>query len=101
MAISQPLMAPLGNVIGDRSQRSKSETHPKQASEILQTKVGKGMVSEAKSRTHSVVSLATVLLIMCGCQGLQSSNVTSVGNGSITSVNHIIFMAQENRSFDT
>jgi phospholipase C len=59
------------------------------------------MVSEAKSRTHSVVALATVLLIMCGCRGLQSTNGPRAGNGSITSVNHIIFMAQENRSFDT
>jgi phospholipase C len=38
---------------------------------------------------------------MCGCQGLPSTNGTGGGNGSITSVNHIIFMAQENRSFDT
>ena len=59
------------------------------------------MVSEAKSRTCSVVSLASVLLIMCGCRGLQSTNGTGGGNGSITSLNHIIFMAQENRSFDT
>jgi phospholipase C len=59
------------------------------------------MVSSAKSRTCSVVSLASVLLIMCGCQGLPSTNGTGGGNGSITSVNHIIFMAQENRSFDT
>ena len=59
------------------------------------------MVSEAKSRTCSVVSLASVLLIMRGCQGLPSTNGTGGGNGSIKSVNHIIFMAQENRSFDT
>jgi phospholipase C len=59
------------------------------------------MVSEAKLRTCSVVALASALLIMCGCQGLQPSNGTGGGKGSITSVNHIIFMAQENRSFDT
>ena len=59
------------------------------------------MVSKAKSRTRAAVSLTSVLMIMSGCQGLQSANGTGGGNGSITSVNHIIFMAQENRSFDT
>lgn len=39
------------------------------------------------------------LLTLCGCQGLSSSSTTT--NGNINSINHIIFMAQENRSFDT
>ncbi len=46
-----------------------------------------------------------LLLILCGCQGLPTST-TGTGSGSgnsnanINSINHIIFMAQENRSFD-
>jgi phospholipase C len=40
-------------------------------------------------------------LVMCGCQGLQQNSGATGSSGSITSVNHIIFMAQENRSFDT
>jgi len=36
----------------------------------------------------------SALLALCGCQGLKS-------NSQSQSVNHIIFMAQENRSFDT
>src|SRR4030081_327213 len=64
-------------------------------------KVGTGMVSEAKSRGCIVVFLTSVLLIMCGCQGLQPTTTGAGGNGNITSVNHIIFMVQENRSLDT
>jgi phospholipase C len=53
--------------------------------------------------------LTTILLLaLCGCQGLPNSSSTSPITtntpppGSLqTSVNHIVFMAQENRSFDT
>ena len=50
----------------------------------------------------ATTTLAICLLAICGCQGVKST-----GGGpppppppDITSVNHIIFMAQENRSFD-
>src|SRR6266702_4402967 len=39
------------------------------------------------------------LAFMCGCQGLRSG--LADGNGGIQSVNHIVLMVQENRSFDT
>ena len=68
------------------------------------------MVSSSNLRGYAFVFLVLVLLVLCGCQGLQSSSPTS-GNGngngggnsnsSLKSINHIIFMAQENRSFDT
>ncbi len=45
----------------------------------------------------STVAMIFSLLLLCGCQGLSSSSTT----GDINSINHIIFMAQENRSFDT
>jgi len=48
------------------------------------------------------VAVLSFLSVLCGCQGLQSGTTSSNSNtGSIQSVNHIIFMAQENRSFDT
>src|SRR5579871_872714 len=43
-------------------------------------------------------------LALCGCQGLQPGSTTSPippNNAGIQSINHIIFMAQGNRSFDT
>jgi phospholipase C len=49
-------------------------------------------------RRVAIASLAGMLLILCGCQGLTGS---SGNNNGIQSVNHIIFMVQENRSFDT
>src|SRR5580698_4239683 len=42
------------------------------------------------------------LLTLCGCQGVQqSSTTTTPPNSDINSINHIVFMAQENRSLDT
>ena len=49
-------------------------------------------------RPYSLGVLAP-LLVLCGCQGLKQSSPS--GTGDITAINHIIFMAQENRSFDT
>jgi phospholipase C len=62
---------------------------------------------------HGKVSagcMTALLLVLCGCQGLVNGPTTTTGGGgstpttptaSLQSVNHIIFMAQENRSFDT
>jgi hypothetical protein len=41
---------------------------------------------------------------LCGCQGLKSDPATVTPpppSGSLTSVKHVVFMLQENRSFDT
>ena len=42
-------------------------------------------------------------LVLCGCRGLVngSSDTPPPPAGNLQSINHIIFMAQENRSFDT
>src|SRR5215831_887527 len=50
-------------------------------------------------RGGSCVAFLAVTLALCGCQGLVSGS--SSGTGDIQSVNHIVVMAQENRSFDT
>jgi phospholipase C len=49
--------------------------------------------------TATTIFLVSLLL---GCQGLSNSPATgtTTGNSLQTSVNHIIFLAQENRSFD-
>jgi phospholipase C len=41
------------------------------------------------------------LLALCGCRGLTEGTTTSTPVGDLKSINHIIFMAQENRSFDS
>jgi phospholipase C len=40
-------------------------------------------------------SIACVTVMMCGCQGLVNQP------GSLQSIDHVVFMLQENRSFDT
>ena len=57
-----------------------------------------------KARSHSTVGMIFALLTLCGCQGLPSnstSTTTSTPPASLQSINHIVFMAQENRSFDS
>ncbi len=51
-----------------------------------------------KNCSKAAVITIALLLVLCGCQGLRQN---PTGNGDITAVNHIIFMAQENRSLDT
>jgi phospholipase C len=51
-----------------------------------------------KLRIYSIAGMIVLLLALCGCQGIKQS---TSGTRDITSVNHIIFMAQENRSFDS
>ena len=59
-------------------------------------------------RSYIVAGIIAFLLALCGCQGLKQSSTPTTPpppppppNPGIASINHIIFMAQENRSFDT
>jgi phospholipase C len=56
------------------------------------------MVSTVKLCKLPVACMVGLSLVLCGCQGLVNG---SSGSGNIQAVNHIIFMVQENRSFDT
>jgi len=40
------------------------------------------------------------LAVLCGCQGVTGTTTPPPNNAGIESVNHIVFMVQENRSFD-
>ena len=53
-----------------------------------------------KVRPYSTVGMIFLLLTLCGCQGLSNSTTTPPNSG-INSINHIVVMVQENRSFDT
>jgi phospholipase C len=55
------------------------------------------MVSAAKLCKLPAACVMGLLLILCGCQGLVNGSSSS---GNIQAVNHIVFMVQENRSFD-
>src|SRR5260370_1934035 len=56
------------------------------------------MVSAAKlCKLPAACVMMGLLLILCGCQGLVNGSSSS---GNIQAVNHIVFMVQENRSFD-
>jgi len=55
-----------------------------------------------------VVPLLGLTLFIVGCQGLRPAPIGSGNNGgggtpqaSLESINHIVFMLQENRSFDS
>src|ERR1700737_3650037 len=56
------------------------------------------MVPTAKLCKLPVACVMGLLVVLCGCQGLVNG---SRGFGNIQAGNHIIFMVQENRSFDT
>lgn len=52
-------------------------------------------------RSCSLLSIVALLLAICGCQGLpKNANPTPLPAG-MQKINHIVFMAQENRSFDS
>src|SRR6266571_572552 len=57
-----------------------------------------------KLRCCAIVATLVALLALCSCQGLSSGSTTttppSTTNLGINSINHIVFMAQENRSTD-
>src|ERR1700740_370326 len=60
------------------------------------------MTLEKSLRTSSGAALLTGLLVLCGCQGLtNTAPVSPTKSAGLQSINHIIFMAQENRSLDT
>lgn len=63
------------------------------------------MTTREKFRVCSIVGMAVSLLVLCGCQGLSlgpTSTTNPPGSSSgINSINHIVVMVQENRSFDT
>jgi phospholipase C len=60
------------------------------------------MSAKNKLRAGSAVAMLALFLSLCGCQGVSNtSSGSGGGGGDISSVNHIIFMAQENRSVDT
>ena len=60
------------------------------------------MIETEKFRSYSMVGMIISLLVLSGCQGLATGPVTTTPpNQGINSINHIVFMAQENRSFDT
>jgi len=49
----------------------------------------------------ALLGLLSVTLFWCGCQGLVAGNPQTAGQPqNLQAINHIIFMAQENRSFD-
>jgi phospholipase C len=56
------------------------------------------MKEHLRPRFLGLVITLVALIELVGCQGLKNS--TSTGTGSINKLNHIIFMLQENRSFD-
>lgn len=61
------------------------------------------MASYQKFGSCCLWIIVTFLAALCGCTGLSKTPPPPPGNpgGDINSINHIIFMVQENRSFDT
>jgi len=60
------------------------------------------MIFWEKFRACCTVALIGLVSLLCGCQGLPSGATDpSSPNAGINSINHIIFMAQENRSLDS
>jgi len=59
------------------------------------------MNSSVKVGKILTACVTLLLLALCACQGLKSDPTQPGPARSLQSVNHIIFMAQENRSFDT
>ena len=63
---------------------------------------GNRMIAAQRWGASCVALTLIVTLTLCGCQGLPSgSTPTAANDAGLTSINHIVFMAQENRSFDS
>ncbi len=57
-----------------------------------------------KHRSCAVAWVIVFLVSLCGCQGLKQAPTMATApppDPSLASINHIVFMSQENRSFDT
>jgi phospholipase C len=80
---------------------SRPAGHLNHANYVITSSIGERYHStmSKQSRAVFVVCTSGLLLLLCGCQGLSGNNSSS--NTSLQSINHIIFMVQENRSFDT
>src|SRR5713226_6679157 len=59
------------------------------------------MVFVGRVHKFPILCTAGLVLVMCGCQGLKNGPISNNPNNGIQSINHIVFMAQENRSFVT
>ena len=65
------------------------------------------MSAQPSLRSYSTVATFLILLVVSGCQGVQqgmpggTTPTPTTPTPTIQSINHIVFMAQENRSFDT
>src|SRR6266567_2287682 len=61
------------------------------------------MTAMEKHRSYAVAWVIVFLMTLCGCQGLKQAPTatTATPDPTLASINHIVFMAQENRSFDT
>jgi phospholipase C len=51
-------------------------------------------------KTFSLLCAAGLIATMCGCRGLVAIDPTPPPTANLQSINHIVFMAQENRGFD-
>jgi len=54
----------------------------------------------AMLRCLAAAGILAGLLALCGCQGLVAGSPSAATTADLQSINHIVFMAQENRSFD-
>jgi phospholipase C len=52
------------------------------------------------SRVAAIVALAALAITLSGCRGLVSASTTPASQQGLQNINHIIFMAQENRGFE-
>jgi phospholipase C len=62
------------------------------------------MISVEKSRCSVAFCVLAGISLLCGCQGLQQGGIAGpppAPDPQLNAVNHIIFMVQENRSFDS
>jgi len=53
-----------------------------------------------KVQIFQLLAVAGLIALLSGCRGLVSGTTPPPGGGDLTEINHIIFLAQENRSFD-
>src|SRR5271165_7131209 len=85
----------------ERSQHPTRETHPSCVPFVgrILRRQARRMTAMEELRAYSTAGIIVSLLTLCGCQGLSSK--TTPPNSGINSINHIVVMVQENRSFDT